>query len=67
MHLDGFEQRDICSDDVENPRFSELCTGKKKRNEENIKEKISVSKVHTIGDCELRSLLTIEETLTKYK
>ena len=36
-----------------------LCTGKKKQNKEKIKEqeKIAVTKVHTIGDCELRSLL----------
>ncbi len=44
-----------------------MCTSKKKQNKENneekikeqIKEKIGVTEVHTIGDCELRSLLNI--------
>ena len=40
--------------------ISGMCTGKKKQNEENEEqEKIGFTQVHTIGDCELRSLLII--------
>ncbi len=58
MHLDGFEQ----IDDVQNVFLedAEMCTGKKKKmmNKQE-QEKICVTRVHTIGDCELRSLLIL--------
>ncbi len=34
-----------------------MCSGKKKQNKEQEQEKIGVTWVHTIGDCELRILL----------
>ena len=52
MHLDGVDQIDLSI--VNN----KMCFGKKKQNKQQ-QENIGVTRLLTIGDCELRSLLNM--------
>ena len=70
MHLDVVDQIDLSIVILTKSLFSPILTlnvtqihpmkQNKENNKEQIKEKIGVTEVHTIGDCELRSLLIIQ-------